>query len=702
MAGRGEIVTKVTMNPENLETAIKSLRDLADDCVTAREDVAGYYDAGGDTLASRGYREPEDFRTAANAAIATLRSRASELGTCKDNIVALNESGIAAMDADGVVTVDVPDDVELTSADAVSRWAGSKDAADLVDALDEGHLPDRSYDEIIASMRRRCHDPLYASGVIDAIGTGNLTSLPLEMTESYSRELCADPDNAPTELASLLGTVLATASTPRASWPGWTREQCQQAARAITESVDDPEECANLTVLNTMLGGHDTDGDRMSDLTVNRYLLIELADCLDDLDTDQVKEAQGAAMAGRHISGASFDPMAGVLEAMGANPYAALGYLAPAAADGSVDTSRVDALCERHWVDDQGLAGYTAALAAGSSVRATSVTGQSQRATQLAGHAIHGLAHSTGEDDYNDTTKARIGVLLANCSHELTNAWTSGDEVLKDIDTGEVLPVASVSDVNKLTYRVADNVDAMATVAASLGDYSRSMSKAGVAAHEGDPGKQINAINISYNRGGQAMGFLTGMADVKAGEVNQKLDEDAEARSTQAKTAVGVFGAVATAGLSAVGGPVEAAVGSKAGGAVASALTTLTTPVAADALDGSDPHHVAPAMPSDPTNGLWAAEIQDAANAGLLDQRDFTVPGSSDYPWIVHKSDGTYDIDLNRLLDSNTGEVGSWTNTVNHPTRDGDQAIRDLRNDFNGDYASGRGTGSGAALALKK
>ena len=178
-------MTKVTMNPENLGTAIKSLRDLADDCATAREDVAGYYDAGGDTLASRGYREPEDFRTAANAAIATLRSRASELGTCKDNIVALNESGIAAMDADGVVTVDVPDDVELTSADAVSRWAGSKDAADLVDALDEGHLPDRSYDEIIASMRRRCHDPLYASGVIDAIGTGNLTSLPLEMTESY-------------------------------------------------------------------------------------------------------------------------------------------------------------------------------------------------------------------------------------------------------------------------------------------------------------------------------------------------------------------------------------------------------------------------------------------------------------------------------------------------------------------------------------
>ena len=123
MAGRGEIVTKVTMNPENLETAIKSLRDLADDGVTAREDVAGYYAVGGDTLASRGYREPEDFRTAANAAIATLRSRASELGTCKDNIVALNESGIAAMDADGVVPVDVPDDVEHPHRGEQSPWA---------------------------------------------------------------------------------------------------------------------------------------------------------------------------------------------------------------------------------------------------------------------------------------------------------------------------------------------------------------------------------------------------------------------------------------------------------------------------------------------------------------------------------------------------------------------------------------------------
>lgn len=59
------------------------------------------------------------------------------------------------------------------------------------------------------------------------------------------------------------------------------------------------------------------------------------------------------------------DPMAGVLDAMGNNRFAALGYLAPTANDGSVDTSLVDALVGRKW-DSTGLAGFAGAVAAAS------------------------------------------------------------------------------------------------------------------------------------------------------------------------------------------------------------------------------------------------------------------------------------------------------------------------------------------------
>ena len=49
-------MTKVTMNQTNLESAIKSLRDLADDCEISRDTIVRAYNADGDTLASQGNR----------------------------------------------------------------------------------------------------------------------------------------------------------------------------------------------------------------------------------------------------------------------------------------------------------------------------------------------------------------------------------------------------------------------------------------------------------------------------------------------------------------------------------------------------------------------------------------------------------------------------------------------------------------------
>ena len=107
------IMTKVTMNQTNLESAIKSLRDLADDCEISRDTIVRAYNADGDTLASQGYREPEDFSASVNTAVQTVRDRADTIEKYKDNIVALNESGTASMDADGVITLTLPDDAAL-------------------------------------------------------------------------------------------------------------------------------------------------------------------------------------------------------------------------------------------------------------------------------------------------------------------------------------------------------------------------------------------------------------------------------------------------------------------------------------------------------------------------------------------------------------------------------------------------------------
>ena len=92
-------MTKVTMNQVNLEAAIKSLRDLADQCETSRDNIARYYTDDGDTLEKDGYREPEDFKAAVNTAVETVRNRADTIETYKDKIVELNQSGVASKDA---------------------------------------------------------------------------------------------------------------------------------------------------------------------------------------------------------------------------------------------------------------------------------------------------------------------------------------------------------------------------------------------------------------------------------------------------------------------------------------------------------------------------------------------------------------------------------------------------------------------------
>lgn len=50
------------MNQVNLEAAIKSLRDLADQCETSRDNIAGYYTGEGDTLEKEAIRSRRTSR----------------------------------------------------------------------------------------------------------------------------------------------------------------------------------------------------------------------------------------------------------------------------------------------------------------------------------------------------------------------------------------------------------------------------------------------------------------------------------------------------------------------------------------------------------------------------------------------------------------------------------------------------------------
>ena len=100
-------------------------------------------------------------------------------------------------------------------------------------------------------------------------------------------------------------------------------------------------------------------------------------------------------------------------------------------------------------------------------------------------------------------------------------------------------------------------------------------------------------------------------------------------------------------------------------------------------------------------DAMKAAAVQDAANAGLLNEDDYSVPGSHRYLWIKQRDDGTHYIDFNGLPTGSAKEVTSWADTVNGATHDPDPNLKSVQDGFSGMYSDGRAKGGEAAGKLK-
>lgn len=261
------------------------------------------------TTRGRCGRQPSPrTRSGPHTAVQTVRDRADTIEKYKDNIVALNESGTASMDADGVITLTLPDDAALPDdpTDFASWAQATIDANDLKSLAESSDMTatspsGRTYDQVIDSIRANStdsggydadHRAAYSDALITAIGPENLTSLPISAQQHFlynpptGKEVNTRPE-AGGELASLLGTVLATASW---SW-SWDEVRSRKVADAIVSSVDEEGEYGRISALNAILGGHDADGNHVNDLTFGRRLLVDLAEGLDDIDYQKVARA---------------------------------------------------------------------------------------------------------------------------------------------------------------------------------------------------------------------------------------------------------------------------------------------------------------------------------------------------------------------------------------------------------------------------
>ena len=701
----------IKLNPDNLKKKIKGLRDKSDEAGRARGSIDTESERLGDPSPSKAV---DTFCNNSATHIDNVRTCADQIESEMNRIIELNQSGVATMNGGTITVENVPDTVLKGGKNEFDTWSqGALDAKDL-QTITGGGTPKsgRSYDEVIASMSTYKDNPSYSVGLIDTIGPENLTQLPLDLDKALGLSSRHDANTAiadqrTLELINILGEVLANASSK------WDENKSQEIANKIVGSVNGYGHYGRITVLNAILDGNDADHDHINDLKFDKTFLVDMAKGLEEIDPNEVKKyygylnsnntnlkSLGRDYVGKYLTNQSRDPLSGVLSAMGNNPDAALDFLAPQGIhpDGNpgADTTRLFDLSKRDW-DEAGLSGFTAAIAAGSSKRGG--TEGATRADDLSGFSIKYLVDNTNKDLYNDDTKAHIGQLLANCAPEVTNAWVEGG--VYDPKTRKYLPGFQPSSngdlshyITDLAYTVADNEDATGTIAAGLAEHARQRSQESIAGHKTDADK-LAGIHDAYTQGAEAVGLLTGLAD-------QKYNNGKEESSKSANAAVNIFTDVALTGVSAWGGPAATAIDSTAGQLIKPAVTTLTKPIVASAVADATGSSAVQVPEENSERSLWAASVQDAANAGLLDERDFTAPGSNTYTWIKQKDDGSHYIDLSNTHGTKNSEVTDWVNSVQSPDPEGDpeeaERPRDdkldkLGDDFKGTRADARDRG---------
>ena len=722
---------KIKLNADNLRKKIKDIRDLADRAETARTQIDAAFERESDPVS------PDDFLTQSNDGIQRIRTVADKVEKSMNTIISLNENGVGKMEGDDY-TLDIPDDAHVTDSNSLEDWAGKEQAAADADDLESytkggSKRTNRSYDEIIRSIDKNKTNSRYAAAFIDSVGAENLTQIPLHVNTSMSRELCADPKNAPDNLAALFGDVLSSASRE------WDDNKSSEVAKKIVGPLNDPENYRRVKVLNAMMGGHDADRNGVNDLKFGKSFLLNMATEAEKLDYQSImiaasenKEPMSEGRPG--IVRQSADPLAGVLDAMGNNEEAALEFLAPAKSGepGTADTARLDRLTHR-WDELEslpssrdGFSGLTAAIAAASKLRASNNTAERSRADTLSDDAIHFVAGNVSKDLYDDSAKKRLAVLLANCSGEVTASWSAQGGHGQLAVANKTHFNATADDLDKLAYRIVDNRDAASTLSAGLANYAKTESQRGLLNNKDQPeSMRLDGIRGAYANGTKAVSHLQGLGEIRAEQLTENNAAAAAAAKESTTTAVNVFSAVLSTGLGAVGGPAGVATAASGASKALPVVTAFANPIIIDNLtgDAGKAKKVTSNVPSDSKEAIWAASVQDAADANLLQESDFSTPVTHKdkdgnevetpahdyYKWIVPKPGGGYTIDLSKGGANAAAELGTWTKTARDANADrnvgdGEQPPIDKNLSFlepDGKTGDGKAEGETAGRSLK-
>lgn len=325
------------------------------------------------------------------------------------------------------------------------------------------------------------------------------------------------------------------------------------------------------------------------------------------------------------------DILAGAMNAMARNPEAALEYLAndvTVDSEGKVTPSQATLerwlkLEKRTWDGEFyygfGTNAFTAALAAASGYRnltddQAGLKNADARATWLSGEVIKLFSSdeygaNTYFHDIPEKSKRNLGVVLANSPEEVAS-MAGGTQMTSDDISGPRMS-CSEKQAASLLYRIIDNEDAAATIAAKLADYHQKRIDEQLSK---DP--QFSTLSDEYNKAASSEGFLEQIAETRY-EHNKKNKASKESTFNTASTIFGaVLMGVVTVGTAGMAAPAAALIGASAGVSTAFAQPLVAESVVRDIRTKAN----APSKDVSVRNRLEAQAYSDAAEHNLFSE----------------------------------------------------------------------------------
>lgn len=661
-------MTYIYLDPVGLQSFIDDLNDYAADLDDERATVQQVNSAEAD---------PSDISLSVGLGStiaqrhADLESVASELQTRLDEAVAMNESGVTPMDANGYVAYYLPaegdgseDTIENVQAyNSRSVDNARTDATALAQARDsrDGVADDgRTVDQILDEMAKHQDVPAYGASFVNTYGIERLIDEPLGLQWHYTSldgtgATVSGPPDTTTDQAALdrangiLGHILAAATQTDAYPQGYS-----SWSEAMYQIATEEGHRGRMSSLNALLAAPGAVYDTET--------LVDLADRCEDLPFDGDGASRTPAQIsgwhddqhgyfyneGRALAGSSMDPMYGVMMAMGNNPDAAHQYLTEGGGSTtetglwvpSAETEeRWTLLTGRSWDSDIGLDAFTAAQAAASSKRGAGDPDVAASATWATARSIKYAVDEVPSDQYTDAMKENYSVVVANCADGVVSVARGGSvqnmelvEIAEDADseTKESQEAEEANMMTSLIYRIIDNENAAATVSAAMTEH--------VVRNYGDVSGS-SQLHSKYNEMGRVYGYLNAIGNERATDLAAADAEESRRAKESMGTALAVVTTIAGSGISGPVAPLLWSVG-----------TTVTTPLVLDELaPGTLPDY--DDLVEDGRDALESQAYVEAVNRGVLSGDDVYNPGNLQddrgvlYDWVTEK-DGALQLAL--------------------------------------------------------